>query len=468
MTGLLGLPELPDGWAWACLESLTANEPRAITDGPFGSNLKTEHYTDAGARVIRLQNIGEGEFRDERAYISSQHYERLAAHSAMAGDIVVASLGEELPRACRLPDLGSDAIVKADCIRVRPHPEVDATYLMWALNSPAVRRLLRDRVHGLGRPRLNLRDLRMAAIPVAPHEEQRRVVRALTEQLTRLSKAASDVTTLQGRLASVRAAVISSVRAPGSTLVALSEVVDRIEAGRSYQCLPRPAGDLEWGVVKVSAMTWGEFLPGENKALPPGRAPDPDLEIRGGDILVSRANTPAYVGAPVLVGATRAGLLLSDKSLRIVPKEGIDRHWLVNVMRSPFTRRQISAKASGTKESMRNISQKNLLSVLVPSPPYLSHQRSVATHIEDVLAGLDRTEAALSVLMTRLAQLRRTVLAYAFAGQLTLQDPADESAELLLERIEAGRLAEPIAGLRRRRAVPAAPAAGTPAIQESA
>ena len=46
--------DLPDGWTWARLEDLVAAEPRAITDGPFGSNLKTAHYTDSGPRVIRL------------------------------------------------------------------------------------------------------------------------------------------------------------------------------------------------------------------------------------------------------------------------------------------------------------------------------------------------------------------------------------------------------------------------------
>jgi len=61
-----GLPDLPAGWAWATLETLASPEPNSITDGPFGSKLKTEHYTDHGARVIRLQNIGDGDFRNEK------------------------------------------------------------------------------------------------------------------------------------------------------------------------------------------------------------------------------------------------------------------------------------------------------------------------------------------------------------------------------------------------------------------
>lgn len=48
------LPELPNGWTWVTVEQLAAPEPNSITDGPFGSNLKTEHYTSNGPRVIRL------------------------------------------------------------------------------------------------------------------------------------------------------------------------------------------------------------------------------------------------------------------------------------------------------------------------------------------------------------------------------------------------------------------------------
>jgi type I restriction enzyme, S subunit len=58
----LAVADLPVGWTWVPVAQLTAPEPRALTDGPFGSNLKTEHYTESGPRVIRLPNIGDGKF----------------------------------------------------------------------------------------------------------------------------------------------------------------------------------------------------------------------------------------------------------------------------------------------------------------------------------------------------------------------------------------------------------------------
>lgn len=113
------LPHLPKGWTWATIDQVAAHEPRSIADGPFGSHLKSSHYTKSGPRVIRLQNIGNGKFIDEKAHISQKHYEFLKDHAVFEGDLVIRALGIPAPRACKIPsDLGL-AIVKADCIRLK-------------------------------------------------------------------------------------------------------------------------------------------------------------------------------------------------------------------------------------------------------------------------------------------------------------------------------------------------------------
>src|SRR5688572_14842785 len=105
---------LPRGWTSVVVEDLVSS-PGDLTDGPFGSNLKTEHYQESGPRVIRLQNVGDGAFLDDQAHISAAHFSRLRKHEAIAGDIVVAMLGSNLPRACAVPSSVGLAIVKADC-----------------------------------------------------------------------------------------------------------------------------------------------------------------------------------------------------------------------------------------------------------------------------------------------------------------------------------------------------------------
>jgi type I restriction enzyme S subunit len=183
------MTDLPKGWEWTTLGELGAPEPRAITDGPFGSNLKSSHYVDAGPRVIRLQNIGLGEFVDEEAHISEEHFETLRAHEAEPGDLVVASLGQDLPRACIVPATLGPAIVKADCIRVRLHSEIDARFVNYALQRSALKRAVADKVHGVGRPRLGMVGIKELSIPLPPRAEQDRIVAAIEEHLSRIDAA---------------------------------------------------------------------------------------------------------------------------------------------------------------------------------------------------------------------------------------------------------------------------------------
>ena len=179
-----GLHELPEGWVWATVDQLAASEPNSITDGPFGSNLKTEHYQGTGPRVIRLQNIKDGEFADEYAHISASHFDRLRKHEIHGGDLVIASLGDNPPRACIIPQFVGPAIVKADCIRFKPYSALIPAYLNTALNCQPTRRRVKDVLHGIGRPRLSLGEIREIALPTPPVNEQHRIVAEVDRRLS--------------------------------------------------------------------------------------------------------------------------------------------------------------------------------------------------------------------------------------------------------------------------------------------
>lgn len=157
----------------------------SIVDGPFGSSLTSAHYSDEGARVIRLGNIGVNKFRDEdQAFIPLDYAAKLSYHAAQPGDVVIAGLGDEkwpLGRATVLPDIGP-AIVKADCYRVRPNGSVTAGYLAWALSAPASRRQISLVARGATRARLNTSVVREITIPVPSVEEQVRIVKKGKEE----------------------------------------------------------------------------------------------------------------------------------------------------------------------------------------------------------------------------------------------------------------------------------------------
>lgn len=203
------MTDLPDGWEMVELQDLAAPEPRSITDGPFGSNLKTAHYKDAGPRVLRLQNIGFGDFIDEYAHISEEHFESLRNHEVRGGDLVVASLGENLPRSCVIPPSVGPAIVKADCIRVRLHADIDARYVNYALQRPELKAAVADQIHGVGRPRLGMEGIRALSVPLAPKPEQARIVAAIEEQLSRLDAATASLASAEASGKRLRSALLA-------------------------------------------------------------------------------------------------------------------------------------------------------------------------------------------------------------------------------------------------------------------
>ena len=214
----------------------------------------------------------------------------------------------------------------------------------------------------------------------------------------------------------LRSTLAASILRAGN-LTPLSQFVERIEAGRSFGSAARPAQADEWGIIKVSAMTWGTFNAAENKVVAEPDRVDPRFEIRRGDLLVSRANTTAYVGASVLVRDTRSKLLLSDKSLRLVPKGNVDPAYLHAVLQAPQTRAQISARATGTKESMRNISQRALLAVEVPRAEP-SEQSTLVLRIAAAQEQRERLARAADAGLRRALALRQSLLQAAFSGGL--------------------------------------------------
>lgn len=178
------LPALPEGWVWASVDQCSLDES-AVTDGPFGSNLKSSHYQETGPRVIRLQNIGDGVFIDAKAHISQGHYEELTKHAVEKDDLVVAMLGEVLPRACIIPMGVSPAIVKADCARIRLNTSLAIPHVVMSqLNSKPVRDIVLKFVKGIGRPRVNLGRIRAIPLAVCSLEEQREIEKALVDAET--------------------------------------------------------------------------------------------------------------------------------------------------------------------------------------------------------------------------------------------------------------------------------------------
>jgi type I restriction enzyme, S subunit len=152
--------------------------------------------------------------------------------------------------------------------------------------------------------------------------------------------------------------------------VALRDVVADLVNGWSPKCLTRSAKHKEWGVLKLGAVSFGEYDELQNKALPAHLKPKPELEVNQGDVLISRANVIRLVGACALVRETRLRLMLCDKIFRVVFQESspIDPEFLGELIKLPTVRQQIEAAATGTSPTMKNISKPALLALTFPLP----------------------------------------------------------------------------------------------------
>lgn len=425
------MSDLPAGWELVQLQDLAAPEPRSITDGPFGSNLKTAHYTDVGPRVLRLQNIGFGEFIDEYAHISDEHFESLRNHEVRAGDLVIASLGENLPRSCVVPPSVGPAIVKADCIRVRLHADIDARYVNYALQRPELKSVVVDQIHGVGRPRLGMVGIKALSIPVAPKAEQERIVASIEEHVSRIDAAASSLRSAVERInlflrasrseAFARCALTPLDSIASTQLGKMLSEKSRTGIGSTPYLRNR---NVRWGTVDLTDVAVMDFTDAEVRRF----------QLVPGDVLICEGG--AGVGR---TGIWRGELQLCcfQKALhRVSTGPDLLPEILVQYMRHLVDTRGLERHLSGV--AIGHLPQEDLRRLPVPAMP-LGDQEALAADLQRCELVLNALRRDIGVALRRADSLRRSLLTAAFSGRLVAQEESDEPASALLQRIDAER-----------------------------
>jgi type I restriction enzyme S subunit len=175
----------------------------------------------------------------------------------------------------------------------------------------------------------------------------------------------------------------------------LGDVVDRSEAGWSPQCHSWPQSGDEWGVLKVSAVSWGRFNPAENKALPLELEARVRWSVQAGDFLISRANTAELVARSVVVDGDYPHLLMSDKIIRLIFKQNNDPKFFCLINNSRLAREYYARVAGGTSSTMKNVSRKQILELPVNIPP-LEEQKRIVAKVDQLMVLCDELEAKLN------------------------------------------------------------------------
>jgi type I restriction enzyme, S subunit len=210
-SGVHWLSKGPTHWKVVRLGQLSISR----CDGPFGSGLKSEHYTDSGVRVVRLQNIRSEGFNGQSvAYIDSDYYsEHLGDHDVRTGDLLIAGLGDErntVGRACVAPDGIEPAMVKADCFRFRLDGAAALpTFVAFALNASAAA----DAGYlagGSTRSRIPLSIMASRQVPLPPIEEQARIASMLSRTVSEVDRLCAEAEHAIALLRERRTALISA------------------------------------------------------------------------------------------------------------------------------------------------------------------------------------------------------------------------------------------------------------------
>lgn len=191
----------------------------------------------------------------------------------------------------------------------------------------------------------------------------------------------------------------------GWPMRSVREMVARFEGGKNLQAASE--GSTDYRILKVSAVTSGEYVEAESKPTPDDYEPPPNHIVREGDMLFSRANTEQLVGATAVVRSTNGTTLLPDKLWRFVWAERVEQAFMHALFQSAHVRQELGKLSSGTSASMRNISQAKLFELRLPVPP-LSQQSFFARHAEAMLSiqsqqalALQRAIATFDALLAR-------------------------------------------------------------------
>jgi len=160
--------------------------------------------------------------------------------------------------------------------------------------------------------------------------------------------------------------------------------------------------------------------------------------LNDGDILLSIRGT---VGRLVVVPAELAGANITQDSARLTIQPVVSRDYVLWFLRSDLAQSRMKGAVKGVAVRGINIGDVRALQVPLPSR---HEQDEIVRRVEALFSYADRLEGRYNAALSEVERLAPALLAKAFRGELVPQDPHDEPASVLLERIRAARAAEPV------------------------
>jgi type I restriction enzyme S subunit len=317
-------------------------------------------------------------------YITQQALNESAARLVPAGSVLIVIRSGILKHTLPIGIARRQVAINQDLKALIPREGLDAEYLARYIQSCAPTIL--QWVRATTADNFPLEELKSLEVYLPEYREQRRVAQTLsrTDHLRRARRYA-----LQVCDEFLPAAFLEMIGDPNKSnwpREDLGELISGLEGGINFSPVHESAPASEWRVLKISAVTNGQFRPQESKAISPNETFDEKLVVREGDLLMSRANTLELVGCLARVRSSPPKVLLPDKlwRIRFRPDTLVLPDYLLYLLRTKALRHEIEVRSSGTSGSMKNISKEETNLLPIPIPPLETQQqfeRLVAAHV---------------------------------------------------------------------------------------
>lgn len=360
------------------------------------------------------------------AGISGRERTRLADAPSRArkpvrpGDIIVSTVRTYLKAVASIGPEAEDWIVSTGFAVLRPISDVEPRFLYRVVQSnPFVESVVAAST-GVSYPAINPSTLGTIPVPLPDLPTQKAIADFLDRETARIDQLIEKKQRLVEVLGerTERLADVIVGQFADYPVTPLRRVLIRIEQGWSPECEAREKEDHEWGVLKVGCVNGWVFRSHEHKALPTSLSPRPDLEIKDGDVLMSRANTRELVGSVAIVSGSPKQLMLCDKLYRLrFDLRKVRPDFAVIALRSKTARQHYEARSNGASSSMQNIGQEAVRTLFVSLPP-LEMQKIFAENFNLQLERQKRVSDTVEASINRLREFRAALITAAVTGQI--------------------------------------------------
>lgn len=446
------MSKIAPGWSIATISEIT----EYLSRGKQPKYVSSSSLPVINQKAIRLSGIQ----TEYLKYVDPEQFDIWTPERFIRdGDVLCNSTGTgTLGRVCLITqhDLKPPKVVDSHVTIIRAdRTAIDPRFLFFWIQSSEVQ----ESIASLATGATNQIELSRAAIsslriPIAPLNEQKRIADKLETLLVRIDHCRNRLDRIPLILKHLRQSVfdaaISGELTKNCLDISNSEMWEKVLIGDLLVDKPRNGYSpkavefvTQTRSLTLTATTSGRFNPKHIKYIDKKIAEDSYLWLEPDDILIQRANTLEYVGVSAIYDGSSKGYIYPDLMMKCRANNKVKTKFLHYLFSSNSVRSYFRQNATGTTGNMPKISQQTIISAPAKIP-CIDEQNEIIRSVELLFAYINSIEEYCQNACINVEKLTSTLLNMAFYGELVSQDPTDEPASVLLERIRIAKAAQPI------------------------